>query len=97
MVKECACNAGETGLIPESGRSPGEGNGYSLQYSCLENYMNRGVWQAIVLGVTKSQTQLNHLPFITFTASKGFLFGLPSPNSKYIKLFWVKGITPFYG
>ena len=54
--KESACNAGGPGLIPESGRSPGEGNGYPLQYSCLENSMNRGAWQATVHGVTKSDT-----------------------------------------
>ena len=42
--------------IPGSGRSPGEGNGYPLQYSCLENPMDRGAWQATVHGVTKSQT-----------------------------------------
>jgi len=41
------------GSIPESGRSPGEGKGYPLQYSCLENSMDRGVWQAIVHGVAK--------------------------------------------
>ena len=40
--KESACNAGDPGLIPGSGRSPGEGNGYPLQYSCLENPMDRG-------------------------------------------------------
>ena len=59
--KESACNAGDTGaagLIPESGRSPGGGNGNSLQYFCLENSMNRGAWQASVHGVTKSQTRL---------------------------------------
>ena len=53
--KESACNAGDPGLIPESGRSSGEGNGNSLQYSCLENSMDRGAWWAIVPGVTKSQ------------------------------------------
>jgi len=45
--KESACNAGELGLIPESGKSPGEGNGYPLQYSSLENSMDRGDWQAL--------------------------------------------------
>ena len=45
--KESACNAGDLGLIPESGRSPGEGNGNPLQYSCLENPKDRGVWRAI--------------------------------------------------
>ena len=42
--KESACNAGDPGLIPGSGRSPGEGNGYPLQYSCLGNPMDRGAW-----------------------------------------------------
>ena len=51
--KESACQcrrAGDSGLIPGWGISPGEGNGYPLQYSCLENKMDRGAWQAIVLG-----------------------------------------------
>jgi len=43
--KESACNAGDTGSIPGSGRSPGEGNGYSLQYSCLGNPTDRGAWK----------------------------------------------------
>ena len=42
--KESACNTGDPGLIPGSGRSPGEGNGYPLQYSCLENSVDRGAW-----------------------------------------------------
>ena len=42
--KASACNAGDLGSIPESGRSPGEGNGNPLQYSCLENSMDRGAW-----------------------------------------------------
>ena len=57
--KESACNAGDVGLIPGSGRSPGGGNGNPLQYSCLENSMDRGVWWIIVHGVTKSWTQLS--------------------------------------
>ena len=52
--KESACSAGGLGSIPGSGRSSGEGNGYPLQCSCLENPMDRGAWQAIVHGVTKS-------------------------------------------
>ena len=51
--KESACNAGDLGLIPELGRSPGERNGYPLQYSCLENPVGRGAWRAIVHGVTR--------------------------------------------
>ena len=51
--KVSAYNAGDLGSIPGSGRSPGEGNGYPLQDSCLENPMDRGAWWAIVHGVTK--------------------------------------------
>jgi len=54
--KESACNARELGLIPRSRRSPGEGNGNPLQYSCLENPINRGAWWATVHGVAKSWT-----------------------------------------
>ena len=57
--KEHTCNAGEPGLIPGSGRSSGEGNGNPLQYSCLENSMDRGAWWATVHGVAKSQTRLS--------------------------------------
>ena len=53
MVKASACNAGDLGSIRGLGRSPGEGNGNPLQYSCLENSMDRGVWQATVHGVAK--------------------------------------------
>ena len=51
MVKNLLANAGDAGLIPGLGRSPGEGNGNPLQYSCQENPMNRGAWWAIVHGV----------------------------------------------
>ena len=54
--KESACNAGDLGLIPESGRSLGEGNGSPVQYSCLENPMDREVWQATVHRVAESDT-----------------------------------------
>ena len=54
--KESACNAGVLDLIPGLGRSTGEGNSYPLQYSCLENSMDRGAWWATVHGVTKSWT-----------------------------------------
>ena len=51
--KESACNAGDLGLIPGSGRSPGEGNGNPLQYSCLENSMDGGAWWVTVHEVAK--------------------------------------------
>ena len=56
--KESARNAGDPSSIPGSGRSPGEGNGNPLQYSCLENPMGRGVWRATVHEAAKSRTQL---------------------------------------
>ena len=57
--KVSACNAGDLGSIPGLGRSPGEGNGSPLQYSCLENSMDGGTWLATVHGVTKSRTRLS--------------------------------------
>ena len=63
MVKNPA-NAGDPGSIPGSGRSLGVGNGNALQYSCLENSMDRGAWRATVHGVTKSWT---HFSDYTFT------------------------------
>ena len=65
-IKASACNAGDLGLTPGSGRSPGEGNGYPLQYSCLENPMDRGVWWATIHRVTKSWTRPSNFTF-TFT------------------------------
>ena len=61
--KQSACNEGDPGLIPGLGRSPGKGNGYTLQYSCPENPMDRGAWQATVHGVAKSQTRLSDIQF----------------------------------
>ena len=58
--KESACNAGDVGSDPGSGRSPGEGNSYPLQYSCLENCVDRGAWWAAVHGVAKSRTGLRN-------------------------------------
>ena len=58
--EESAHNAGDPSLIPGSGRSPEEGNGYPLQYSRLENFMDRVAWQATVHGIAKSQTRLSN-------------------------------------
>ena len=66
MVKNPSFNKGDARvavLIPGSGRSPGVGNGNLLQYSCLENSMDRGAWRTIVHGTAESQTQLNEHTF----------------------------------
>ena len=57
--RESACNAGDLGSIPGLGRSPGRGHSNPLQYSCLENPMDRGAWWAVVHGVTKSWARLS--------------------------------------
>ena len=67
--KVSACNVGDPGSIPESGRPPGEGNGISLQYSCLENPMDRGAWEAAVHGVAKSRTWLSDSTSLHFIGS----------------------------
>ena len=59
--KESACNAGDVGLIPGSGRFPGERNGNPFQYSCLGNPTDRGPWQTIVYGVTKESDMTEQL------------------------------------
>ena len=82
--KESACNAGDPGSIPGSGKSPGERNGYPLLYSCLENSMDRGAWWATVHGVAKSQTQLSDLTF-TFTSTICYLCTLP-PDSFFTSI-----------
>ena len=78
--KPSACNVGDLGSIPGSGRSPGEGNGNPLQYSCLENSMDGGAWEATVHGVAKSQTRLSD-----FTGShyKGKNISFPFPVYLY--------------
>ena len=67
-VKASAWNAGDSGSIPGLGRSPGEGTGNPLQYSCLENPMDRGAWWATVHGVTKSRTRLSDFTSLHFTS-----------------------------
>ena len=76
-VKAAARNAGDPGSIPGSGRSPGEGNGRPLQYSCLENPMDGGAWQAAVHGVAKSRTRLSDFK----TRQKELPWGFP-PGSE---------------
>ena len=87
--KESACNAGDLGLTHESGRSPAEGNGNPLQYSCLENPMDRGAWRATVHGVARVRHDLA-LSFFLSPASE-FLAGLsaqPGPR----RLSWEAGV-----
>ena len=63
MVKESACRTGDLSSIRGLERSPGEGKGYPLQCSCLENFMDRGAWQAAVHGAAKSRTRLSDFTF----------------------------------
>ena len=72
VVKDPPANAGDVGSIPGARRSPGEGNGNPLQYSCLGNPMGRGAWRVIVRGVTKSQTQLRKRLRARAQTPKGF-------------------------
>ena len=93
ISKESTCNAGDLGSIPELGRSPGEGNGYPLQYFCLENSTDRGAWQTTVHRVEKSQIWLtlslykNKYPkmfgalLIKCWASQGDCFEMDNTNS----------------
>ena len=69
-VKASACNVGDLGSIPGSGRSPGEENGNPLQYSYLENPMDRGAWWAAVHGVAKSRTRLSDFTFTFFFSTE---------------------------
>ena len=71
MAKNLPRSAGDAGFIPGSGRSPGERNGYPLQYSFLENSMGRGAWQATVHGVAKTLTLLTN----TFQISINYNLG----------------------
>ena len=66
-VKVSACNVGDLGSIPGLGRSPGEGNGNPLQYSCLENPVDGGAWWATVHGVAKSRTRLSDFTWVFIT------------------------------
>ena len=68
--KESACNVGDRSSIPGLGRSPEESNGYPLQYSGLENSMDRGAWQAAVQGIAKSWTQLSDFHFHKVSKNK---------------------------
>ena len=88
--KESACNVGDLGSIPGFGRSPEKGNGNPLQYSCLENPMDRGAWQAIIHAVAKSRTRLSDFTSLKVTQlicgrarAKARDYLLPGLNGKH--------------
>ena len=89
----CQCRRHkDVGLIPGSGRSPGGGHGNPLQYSCLQNHIDKGAWQTIVHGVSKNQTQLNWLSmhayiyvYYTQDGCNITLVGLKSDKQKCIQ------------
>ena len=70
VVENPRADAGDPGLIPGSGRSPGEGNGSTLQYSCLGNPMDRGAWQATIHGVTKEPDMTERLSMHTHIVTR---------------------------
>ena len=86
--KASACNAGDLGLITGMGRSPGEGNGNPLQYSCLKNSMDGGAWQATAHVVAKVQTRLSNF---TFTFSFLYILYIPSLTTRHE--YWSKWKT----
>ena len=100
VSKESACNAGDSGSIPGLGRSPGEGNSYPLQYSGMENSMDRGAWWAIVHKTTKSQTWLKdfhfhfkqYLGFLDSSAGKESACNVGDPGSIPGFNLWVRKI-----
>ena len=96
-VAESACNAGDVGLIPGSGRSPGEGNGNPLQYSCLENSMDGGAWQTRVHGIAKRQTQWSNTFYLLGSYLLLHSLILPSflsKNPKRAELI-LRGLQPY--
>ena len=96
--KEFACNAGDPGLVPGLGRSPGRGHGNPLQYSCLENSMGRGAWRATVHGTTKSKTWLSNLYTHTPAGSQGrgdTGVGNPGPWSRLLALWGLPSLLLF--
>ena len=92
--KESACNSGELGSIPGLGRSPGEWNGYSLQYSWLENSMDRGAWRATVHGVAKSQTRLSDKHFHSLFSVDWCLGWIFKNSHNWASIWWSSQYLP---
>ena len=82
-VKASAWNAGDLGSVPGLGRFPGDGNGNPLQYSCLENPMEGGAWQATVHGVAKSRTSLSDFMMTTMITIVKTVLGRSPPPGLY--------------
>ena len=89
--EESACQAGDSGSVPGSGRYPGAGNGNSLQYSCLKNPMDRGAWRATVHRIAKSRTQLRWVSISTVVVGlfcpwiKLYYFGVYIGEHNFLK------------
>ena len=92
--KESTCNAGDPGSIPGSERSPGKWNDNALQYSCPENSMNRGVWQATVHGVAKSQTTTERLTLSVANIRGGLPF---DKENRFLLMVFEQGIQEVLG
>ena len=93
--KTSVCNAGDPGSIPGLGRSPGEGNGSPLQYSCLENSMDRGAWGAAVYRVAQSRTWLKRLSTHSWLLEDGSRSWLQKGTGKFwgvMELFYFLGV-----
>ena len=95
--EESACNAGELGLIPVWGRSPGEGNGYPLLYSCLENFLDRGAWWATVHGSQRVRhdwvtNTLGSINIYNYSSYKQILFANPYCSLKIFILLRQKNM-----
>ena len=79
---ESACSAGDLGLMPGLGRSPGDGNGNPLQYSCLENPVDGGAWQATLHGVAKSRTRLSDFTLLYTLVSFFYVYSNAKQTNK---------------
>ena len=90
--KASAWNAGDPGLIPGSGRSLGEGNDYLLQYSCLENSMDRGAWRATVHGVSEESDVTEHIAHIYINESKKWMW-VDTVLNRIVEEYLVKSDT----